>query len=623
MITSIKEKDFLDKLVRNGGILSNIEKKYNVTKDKAFEIWATNLVEHIDDMDLAYEYCIGGSDDKGVDSFIPEIDEDRTIRIIQAKLHNKICNENKRVLLESKNSLNWLEDEELEDKVKNKDLINCGKQYRKLIKLGYKVKLKVVTLGGITKNTKLELVKINEQFKKEKNNNISMEIYTLKDIKDIYEMNLSLKELGPFKGEIELKIKKDESFIKKENTTNNKYKSIVATIDAKELCDLFGANKYKLFYENVRYYKGENTEPAQGMRNNIENIEERSSFWACHNGATIVCSNFECEVDESGRIVRETIKIKDPQIINGVQTTLTLVNCMRLFESLEGVEILVKIIGTESEELATKICEGANTQNSVTKRDLRSNDEIQKNLRGHFASVKIKNEERPFYYITKQGEKDVIKDFSKAEKSRFNWAMPNEKKKIQYVNNEDVAQAYFSFIGNPSIARNNKTKLFIKQGGYYDSIFRSNISAEEYLVPTIIYNKLKAKINELTKDVNGKLNNSNISNIEKKKLEYLIPMKYSKLHCVALVGHIMKKKYGGLPDMKQSEILLERLLDSDALIDKIFKLCKDVIRVYVKTNSYNNIVDFSNKFKEDGILNDLIQELEEIVDDKDIDLKDF
>lgn len=80
---------------------------------------------------------------------------------------------------------------------------------------------------------------------------------------------------------------------------------------------LFERAGARLFARNVRGFLG-STEINHGMEQTLE--REPEYFWYYNNGITIVCDD---ATHESGR-GRETLRVTNPQVINGQQTTRTL-----------------------------------------------------------------------------------------------------------------------------------------------------------------------------------------------------------------------------------------------------------------------------------------------------------
>lgn len=649
MVSSLKNEDFLQTLSSE---LNEIKLEFNVSTDKAFEIWSTYILEKLESYGEAYDYVFGGGSDKGIDAFIDEIDHDQTIRIIQAKYHDDYTiNEGRKGLQELTSSLDHLKSEKVATKGERTDFKKLKNRYKKLMGQGYKVILKFVTLSEkLTDDAQHYVEIIQDKYKDD--DTISLEVYTFKDLKSLYEDSLSLEDFQPVTEYTIIEINEEESFVRS-SINENESRALVATVKTEELAKLLKYYKHKLFHKNVRYYMGTNTTAAKNMIRTIEDKDEAYNFWYYNNGVTIDVLNFNFineEVIETNGIAMtegllnshseqdneqryfsgnrtKYVALKGPQVINGCQTTETLHYVLEKIGTLNDTELLVRFLATKDEEMTNNVCTNTNTQNTVQDKDIRSNDGIQKILQGHFSNLTINSISRPFFYITKKGEDKKFKKLNKSTTSKYKWSLWGDTK-IKFIKNDDLAKAYYSYIGHPGRARNYPKKLFIKEtGGYYDEIFKNEISVYEYLLPTLIYlgfNKLK---NDFVKESETKLGNLQTSlaalneqfndesmderqyEIQRAELELDISVlenykaiNYAMTCCIALVGDIFYKKYKKMPDKAESEKILNVLISNRLLLENLFDICQKTILAYAQNNSH---IDFQNKFKEDDTLQEV------------------
>jgi hypothetical protein len=134
-----------------------------------------------------------------------------------------------------------------------------------------------------------------------------------------------------------------------------------------------------LFYKNVRYGVG-NSRVNKSIRDNILDNEEHLNFFLYHNGITIVCEQLEEDLENN------KITLSNYAVINGCQSMLT------FFENKDKLTknlfVPVKIIKTKiTSPLVGSITYFANNQNSISIRDLRSNDSVQKSLQREFEAL--------------------------------------------------------------------------------------------------------------------------------------------------------------------------------------------------------------------------------------------
>lgn len=171
------------------------------------------------------------------------------------------------------------------------------------------------------------------------------------------------------------------------------------------------------------------------------------------------------------------IKVKNMQIVNGCQTATTL--ALAANESLlsDDVRVIVRVYETRDSSLVNRIVLTTNNQNRISNRDLRSNDEVQRDLERGF-------EIHGYYYERKPGQFGG----SGIPPSRI---LPNEL----------VGQSYLAIVlKNPSDARTRKYKVW---GEHYDRIFSGRI-VEPFLISALLVRATSQWVNDqgLSEDTN-------------------------------------------------------------------------------------------------------------------------
>lgn len=109
-----------------------------------------------------------------------------------------------------------------------------------------------------------------------------------------------------------------------------------------------------LFYDNVRDYLGDNNINDE-IRKTIENEPEK--FILLNNGLTIVCDSY--------RQSHLKFIIKNPQIVNGCQTSHVLFYANKAGLDINKVPLNIKIIATDDSEITNQIVRATNRQNIV------------------------------------------------------------------------------------------------------------------------------------------------------------------------------------------------------------------------------------------------------------------
>lgn len=312
-------------------------------------------------------------------------------------------------------------------------------------------------------------IKDNKQFENSKNalikslNNISY----LKLIK-INERDLEfIKEnvnKKPFLKEIKfIKIEKD-SFSKIDNDgyiiLSNIYDYYSFITENKEIID-------SIFEENVRDFQQNSS-----VNSNIErSLKEDTNldFWWLNNGITIIA-------EDIGSDVNSCIKIQNPQIVNGLQTSYSIYHYMNQIKEEERIKerrkILIKIIKLNNEEIAEKIIAASNTQNSMNYATLRANSPILKSLEYDFRAHDLFLERRKSFYKNRSQDKNKI------------------------ISTDFLAKYYVAVKKrNPSVAK-NRTIIFFRDSENFNDIFQEK-NKFEILSITLLADKIVKNIKQI------------------------------------------------------------------------------------------------------------------------------
>lgn len=214
----------------------------------------------------------------------------------------------------------------------------------------------------------------------------------------------------------------------------------IATVSAKEFIAVYRkAGERNMLEKNIRYYKGLNAINKK-IKESAESEVDSQFFWFINNGISLVCENFSPpKGDGNGNKI---LKMKNPMIINGGQTTVTLANA----DIHDNARVLLKIYDLSDDEIIAKITEGTNSQNPISLRDLKSNHPIQKFIQEYF-------KDRNVLLEVKVGEFDK-----------------GNTKNTEIVKNDFLIQSYVAiYEANPGEARSKTSAL----RRYFDKIFES------------------------------------------------------------------------------------------------------------------------------------------------------
>lgn len=147
-----------------------------------------------------------------------------------------------------------------------------------------------------------------------------------------------------------------------------------------------------IFESNVRDYQG-----ANNVNTEISiTLEKQNSddFWWFNNGITILCSEVKL-------VTNKQISIKNPEIVNGLQTSTEIYNYFKKFPNYLNTDtrnVLIKIVVPETEEIRDEIIKTTNNQTLIPKSSLRATDPVHRNIEILFKSKGLFYDRRKNYY---------------------------------------------------------------------------------------------------------------------------------------------------------------------------------------------------------------------------------
>lgn len=429
-------------------------------------------------LDLEYEEIdediTDESEDLGADAIHFDVEEDKTrfkIFVIQTKYNSQKCdkgifncNMDEEVVNKFKNIFDYFASEDsgrnVSEKVKAKK-----EEYQSLLQDGYvldEIYFVSCHLGeGLAEN--------------------SLEIWNRWYNMNPYKEKIRLEQYGL----VEIFKKLEDSRVSKIDEKvalygkyfefpNPDVKGLISSIRAAELLRLYEKYGNKLFQKNIRFSLGENIINTKIIKSASE-TETRDKFWFLNNGITVVCDNYEKTGTQPENII---LDVKSFSIVNGVQTTTSLDKAFKKTGNIDDVKILIKIFKAP-DQLAEMITESTNSQNPVNRRDLRSNEDVQKLIEDM-----LKN--RGYYY----------------QRKRNQWVELVQKDKI--IDNYDFAQRYLSFyLERPMEAQKEKSLVFTDDDTY-KKIFNQNLSPECMIFIHKSYKELLKQLRVIRKKLRKK-----------------------------------------------------------------------------------------------------------------------
>lgn len=166
----------------------------------------------------------------------------------------------------------------------------------------------------------------------------------------------------------------------------NYMRVLVGRVSVQEIHRLFNDHGDKLLERNIRRYLGLHTNRVNtAIHETLCDPQRSDKFYFYNNGITVVCDKFDYNAFQK---TDYKVQLKNMQVINGGQTCKTIQETLnnngqqRIFPIGESAYVMIRIyqLAETHKDFVQDITYATNSQNPVDLRDLRSNDEIQKQL---------------------------------------------------------------------------------------------------------------------------------------------------------------------------------------------------------------------------------------------------
>ena len=418
---------------------SEVEKGHN------FLQWVLTRVFEATEDD-ATDAIIDGANDLGIDAYLPvDFSEDK-IYLFQSKYGTSHSIEA---------IIKFRED------VKNLPIKEIAKMRPEIANLVTKIK---------EKNLKIECVYVTDQ-KVENENFEAVEIYDIDAIVQKLWDRIKKPAAGkkaPIRLECKLRYKE----------------TLLGILKLRELTNFVTKNRDYVFESNIRQWMQFKTTVNKGLRETLQ--ESPSKFFYYNNGITIVVNDFEELEDNS-------IMLHSPQIVNGAQTSNSVLDHAKRTHNLDG-SITVTIIKAADELDQNNITKYRNSQNAVRGKDLVS-------LMDFHKSIKSQMENLRYFYEIQAGSFDTR---AKSQQSEFvgdliyNKYLPENHKKVIVA--KDAIQVLVAGIEQRPTEAYSSPAQFLPRGSKYDEVFNEKLKddyrlllypylVKEYAKKTLSYGK--------------------------------------------------------------------------------------------------------------------------------------
>ena len=290
------------------------------------------------------------------------------------------------------------------------------------------------------------------------------------------------------------------------------YRTLSMTIPVGQIIDVFARHSYKVFRLNPRGPLGNKVNTQ--IKRTLQNPDERKRFHLLNNGITAIC--------DSWQIDGTTLHVRDFQIINGCQTTVTLWNVRSVVRSDPATLVTVKLTECPS-HFALTIAQTTNSQAALRAEDFISTEGTQIRLQEEFKALNP-----PWFYQIKRGEWGKMLG-GQQEKERYRDPAGG----YRQLSSKEVAQAVVSFAGYPGEAKDNIRSFLNRESVSsiaresefsYDGIYSGNIAASQLLLPAVIQRMVRKQVIA-----------------DKATDEWL---DYARFHIIWLIGEVLRNNYG-------------------------------------------------------------------------------
>jgi len=432
--------------------IAEMRERFPRLKDDAlFVAWFLKcfVTEKEDD---AIAALVGGSGDKSLDAIF--IDEpSKCVFLIQGKYrqHLNALSENRSDVTAFAELANTIsETDAFTSYIEGLDVAVAGKVQdarKRICSRGYRMQLYYVTTGKCSQSLSDEADRIARQ------SSCPATIEVIDGKRVLRLLSDYLDGVAPPVPMLELEIEngqgiKLDGVLQRFDASTN-IESWVFPVNVWHIAEMYEQSGIRLFARNVRGFLGETTAVNKKMEQTLQ--KEPESFWYYNNGITIICDKAE-QISRGGCKVMRVI---NPQVINGQQTTRTL---HKKAGPNSRATVLVRVISVPRENnedsnrfenLVSKIVAATNWQNAIRASDLIANDrrqiEIERNLR-----------KLDYQYLRKRQTKGEARRHA-GVRHRF------------FVSKEELAQAVAACDLDPSILRKGKERLFEEKN--YNQIF--------------------------------------------------------------------------------------------------------------------------------------------------------
>ncbi len=316
------------------------------------------------------------------------------------------------------------------------------------------------------------------------------------------------------------------------NGINQSYYGVLPFKEFKKIIIDSNDNIKSVFDDNVRDFQGTNNPVNKSIAETLAS-ETPNLFSVLNNGVTIVAST----IKPSGN----NITIFDYQIVNGCQTSNVLFE-YRNDSEIDDMEVPVRLIVTEDEDIKSQITVSTNNQTAIKKEQLTAMSDFQKNLE--------------LYYNSIEGDGKL---YYERRAKQYNSDRTVVKRRIVTVSNQ-IKSFSSLFLNNPHMVTSYYGTIVKKVGESGSSIFEKDHQFAPYYLAGLAFYRLDS------------LFNSGIIDTKYKKIKFFILMLVTRLSSDQKLEHLNSKR---LVENFCDPIIA--ILNDATETEKLFKKAVDII----------------------------------------------
>jgi len=519
-------------------------KELGESKDMGFLYLASSLLLDCDPTDIEEEDIVDGGQDKQIDLIHIEDNQEKghaEVTIIQAK---QTAGFSSNIVIQIRNGLDWIFER---PKAELKGLKNPAFQEKinelRELRADYGASNLTIRVYHVTNGDKSSL---SDEYLEEarilevKYGSVGFGTFTFDQL-GAHELIEIINEgvKAKRKIDLELPILYDVNRASVMEFSQGDTKSFVCTVEGLALAKAASVEpRDSIFDLNVRPYYGAKGQVNKDIWDTCTGADPEK-FWFLNNGITMVCDSYDFTRDPDNPI----LKIKNAQIVNGCQTTVTLREAHEKLKLAKHVNILLRVYSTDNPSLVEKITLTTNNQNRITDRDLRANDPVQRDIE------RIMSEKYDYFYERKNKQQKNLKG-------------PTRKK---IVPSPKAAQAYLAVVrAKPSNARGYLGAIW---SDFYGEIFE-NASVADLLVAYKIYQlcHVEARQSKSLAKISGRERDCRV---------------YGLFHIARVIGHELLKDSWGHSNITKVEEILSKF-DKDKLPAGVYKKALGIVEAMRK-----------------------------------------